>query len=79
MAEKGAIYIGTSGWSYPRGAGTWAGYFYPAGTANELEYYSQFFNTVEINSSFYRPPNPGYVYNWVRRTPVDFLFAVKLW
>ena len=79
MAEKGAIYIGTSGWSYPRGAGTWAGYFYPAGTANELEYYSQFFNTVEINSSFYRPPNPGYVYNWVRRTPRDFLFAVKLW
>ena len=79
MAEKGAIYIGTSGWSYPRGAGTWAGYFYPAGTANELEYYSQFFNTVEINSSFYRPPNPGYVDNWVRRTPPDFLFAVKLW
>ncbi len=79
MTEKGAIYIGTSGWSYPRGAGTWAGYFYPAGTANELEYYSQFFNTVEINSTFYRPPNPGYVYNWVRRTPPDFLFAVKLW
>ena len=79
MAEKGAIYIGTSGWSYPRGAGTWAGYFYPAGTANELEYYSQFFNTVEINSTFYRPPNPGYVYNWVRRTPRDFLFTVKLW
>ncbi len=79
MAEKGTTYIGTSGWSYPRGAGTWAGYFYPAGTSNELEYYSQFFNTVEINSSFYRPPNPGYVYNWVRRTPADFLFAVKLW
>jgi uncharacterized protein YecE (DUF72 family) len=79
MVEKGALYIGTSGWSYPRGAGTWAGYFYPAGTANELEYYSQFFNTVEVNSSFYRPPNPGYVYNWVCRTPPDFLFAVKLW
>jgi len=55
MADKGNIYIGTSGWSYPKGAGTWAGYFYPTGTANELEYYSQFFNTVEINSSFYRP------------------------
>jgi uncharacterized protein YecE (DUF72 family) len=79
MAEKGAIYIGTSGWSYPRGAGTWAGYFYPAGTANELEYYSQFFNTVEINSSFYRPPNPGFAENWVKRTPNDFFFAVKLW
>lgn len=79
MAERAAIYIGTSGWSYPRGEGTWTGYFYPAGKINELEYYSQFFNTVEINSSFYHPPNPGYVYNWVRRTPRDFLFAVKLW
>jgi len=73
------IYIGTSGWSYPRGAGTWTGHFYPAGRINELEYYSQFFNTVEVNSSFYRPPNPGYVDNWVHRTPGDFLFTVKLW
>jgi len=79
MADIGAIYIGTSGWSYPKGRGTWTGYFYPAGKINELEYYSQFFNTVEINSSFYRPPNPGYVDNWVRLTPKDFLFAVKLW
>ena len=79
MADRGAAYIGTSGWSYPKGRGTWTGYFYPAGKINELEYYSQFFNTVEINSSFYRPPNPGYVDNWVRLTPKDFLFAVKLW
>ncbi len=79
MADKNAVYIGTSGWSYPKGKGTWAGYFYPTGTPNELEYYSQFFNTVEINSSFYRPPNPGYVDNWVRITPPDFRFAVKLW
>jgi len=73
------FYIGTSGWSYPKGEGKWTGYFYPTGKINELEYYSQFFNTVEINSSFYRPPNPGYVYNWVRRVPEDFLFSVKLW
>jgi uncharacterized protein YecE (DUF72 family) len=73
------IYIGTSGWSYPKGEGTWKGFFYPKGTINELEYYSQFFNTVEINSTFYRPPNPGYVYNWVRSVPKDFLFTVKLW
>jgi uncharacterized protein YecE (DUF72 family) len=79
MADRGTVYIGTSGWSYPKGGGTWTGYFYPAGKINELEYYSQFFNTVEINSSFYRPPNPGYVDNWVRLTPKDFLFAVKLW
>ena len=79
MASKASIYIGTSGWSYPKGEGTWTGYFYPSGKINELEYYSQFFNTVEVNSSFYRPPNPGYVYNWARRVPKDFLFTVKLW
>lgn len=73
------IYIGTSGWSYPTGEGTWNGYFYPPGTKNDLEYYSRFFNTVEVNSSFYRPPNPVYVTNWVKRTPPGFLFAVKLW
>ena len=79
MPSQAKIYIGTSGWSYPKGEGTWTGFFYPKGKVNELEYYSQFFNTVEINSSFYRPPNPGYVYNWVRRVPKDFLFTVKLW
>lgn len=79
MSEQTNIYIGTSGWSYPAGEGTWTGYFYPPGKINELEYYSQFFNAVEINSSFYRPPNPAYVYHWVRRTPRDFLFTAKLW
>mgnify|MGYP001031330911 CR=1 FL=1 len=79
MSGHTRIYVGTSGWSYPRGEGTWAGYFYPGGKINELEYYSQFFNSVEINSSFYRPPNPRYVYNWARRVPEGFLFTVKLW
>jgi len=79
MSVQARIYVGTSGWSYPKGEGTWTGYFYPTGKINELEYYSQFFNTVEINSSFYRPPNPGYVYNWAKRVPEGFLFTVKLW
>jgi uncharacterized protein YecE (DUF72 family) len=79
MVEAPRTYIGTSGWSYPKGEGTWKGYFYPSGKINELEYYSHFFNTVELNSSFYRPPNPGYVYNWARRVPKGFLFSVKLW
>jgi uncharacterized protein YecE (DUF72 family) len=79
MSGQARVYIGTSGWSYPNGEGSWTGNFYPTGKINELEYYSQFFNTVEINSSFYRPPNPGYVYNWVKRTPEGFLFTVKLW
>jgi len=46
MADQAKIYIGTSGWSYPRGEGKWTGYFYPTGKIHELEYYSQFFNTV---------------------------------
>jgi len=79
MVYQAKLYIGTSGWSYPKGEGTWIGYFYPRGKINELEYYSQFFNTVEVNSSFYRPPNPEYVHNWARRVPEDFLFTVKLW
>ena len=79
MTGQAKVYIGTSGWSYPKGEGTWKGHFYPAGKINELEYYGQFFNTVEINSTFYRPPNPGYVYDWARRVPKGFLFTVKLW
>ena len=58
VPHQAKIYIGTSGWSYPKGEGTWKGYFYPKGKINELEYYSQFFNTVEVNSSFYQPPAP---------------------
>ncbi len=79
MSGAPQIYIGTSGWSYPKGEGTWNGYFYPPGTKSELEFYNRFFNTVEVNSSFYRPPNPGFVANWAKRTPAGFLFTVKLW
>ena len=74
-----SLYIGTSGWSYPKGKGTWTGWFYPKGKVNELEYYSQFFGVVEINSSFYGPTNPEIVFNWTRRVPSNFLFTVKLW
>jgi uncharacterized protein YecE (DUF72 family) len=79
MSPERDIHIGTSGWSYPRGEGTWKGSFYPAGKIDELEYYSQFFDTVEVNSSFYRPPDPGIARSWARRVPAGFLFAVKLW
>jgi len=76
---KTKIHIGTSGWSYPKGEGTWEGYFYPAGIKDELEYYSRFFNVVEINTSFYRPPDPHTAQSWAQRTPDGFLFAAKLW
>ena len=77
------IRIGTSGYSYPGASPKgWYGSFYPETKArgfDELEYYSSFFDTVEINSSFYRPPSAGTADGWVRRTPPRFEFAVKAW
>lgn len=78
------IRIGTSGWSYPGGRGTWDGLFYPARGArprgfDELAHYASFFDTVEINSSFYRPPAPATVQRWVQRTPPGFEFSFKLY
>ena len=77
--NKPKILVGTSGWSYPKGEGTWNGTFYPKGERDELSYYSQHFKTVEINSSFYAPLSPDYASRWVDKTPADFVFSVKLW
>jgi uncharacterized protein YecE (DUF72 family) len=76
-----SIYIGTSGWSYPKGKGAWDNVFYPPKLADKdkLAYYAQYFNTVEINSSFYRPPNKIAARAWAARVPDNFRFTVKLW
>ncbi|MGH7767606.1 MAG: DUF72 domain-containing protein [Candidatus Binatia bacterium] len=80
--SKPQIRIGTSGYSYPgpppKG---WAGVFYPTKgkRVDALEYYSRCFDTVEINSSFYGPPSPAMAEGWVRKTPDDFEFSLKLW
>jgi uncharacterized protein YecE (DUF72 family) len=81
MPQNSTIFrIGTSGWSYPSKAeGSWTGIFYPPGKVDELSYYAQRFNTVEINSTFYRPPAAGYAWNWAKKTPEYFDFTVKLW
>ena len=76
------IRVGTSGWSYPSGAGTWNGIFYPSPRPrgfDELAYYAERFDTVEVNSSFYRMPEAPMSAAWVRRTPSSFLFAIKLY
>ncbi len=70
--------VGTSGWSYPSGKGTWKGVFYPNGTRDELAYYADHFDTVEVNSTFYRVQSPQTALSWARRTPSNFLFSVKL-
>jgi uncharacterized protein YecE (DUF72 family) len=77
----GRVRIGTSGWSYPKGAGAWDGVFYPPRLADKdkLAFYAQYFDTVEINSSFYRPPSPYAARAWASKVPEDFRFTAKLW
>src|SRR5215831_4903911 len=83
MSMGGAdLRIGTSGWNYPSGRGTWNGIFYPNRRGrgfDELSYYAEHFNTVEVNSTFYRMPEPAMSARWIERTPADFLFSVKLY
>jgi uncharacterized protein YecE (DUF72 family) len=69
------IHIGTSGWSYEH----WQGILYPHGTArwDRLQYYVQHFQTVELNSSFYRWPTLVAFKSWQRRLPPGFLLSAK--
>lgn len=81
------VRIGTSGWSYPSGKGTWNGLFYPAtrsrraGTDrfDELRFYAEHFETVEVNSTFYGQPRAEVTAGWSARTPPDFEFSLKLY
>ena len=76
--KPGRCYIGTSGWSYPH----WAkGLFYPEGLKPGLwlPFLARYFNTVEVNVSFYRLPKPEMISRWREVTPGRFRFAVKLW
>lgn len=76
--------VGTSGWSYPGGRGTWNGTFYPAKDArprgfDELAFYARWFDTVEVNATFYGQPRAAVTAKWAARTPDGFEFAVKLY
>ena len=79
--------IGTSGWNYPTGKGTWNGLFYPKGrskragtdTFDELRFYAEHFDTVEVNSTFYGQPRAEVTSAWVQRTPPGFEFSLKLY
>jgi uncharacterized protein YecE (DUF72 family) len=71
------VRIGCSGWNYQH----WRnGVFYPPRLPPRrwLEHYARHFDTVEVNSTFYRLPRESAVANWVRESPVGFLFAVKM-
>ena len=83
----GDVRIGTSGWNYPEGPGTWNGIFYPSrqsrppgrvAKAGDLAFYADHFDTVEVNSTFYRLPDPAVTARWAAQTPASFDFCLKL-
>ena len=74
------IRVGPAGWSYD----DWRGIVYPEGAGakfDQLAYIARFFDTIEINSSFYRPPTSTMARSWVRRTAHNpgFKFTAKLY
>lgn len=73
MASR--IHIGTSGWHYSH----WRGPFYPKDLPDGemLRAYVQYFQTVEINTSFYHLPSRQTFKSWRDQTPSGFTFAVK--
>jgi uncharacterized protein YecE (DUF72 family) len=76
----GEVFIGPAGWSYA----DWKGVVYPPGMPrgqHALTYLARYFNTVEINVSFYRPPVARHGESWLKKVQdrPDFLFTAKLW
>ena len=73
------LYTGTAGWSYK----DWIGSFYPQAQTKDfdwLKYYAEFFNTVEVNASYYTYLSPKIVEGWIEKIEDkdDFLFTIKL-
>jgi len=73
MSAKYAI--GTSGWNYKH----WRDVFYPPKlpASKWLAFYSQHFETVELNATFYRLPKPETFDNWYEKTPEGLVWSVK--
>jgi uncharacterized protein YecE (DUF72 family) len=75
MARIGKIRIGISGWRYKG----WRGTFYPQKLAQraELQFASTWFDTIELNGSFYSLQRPESFKRWHDETPDNFQFAIK--
>ncbi|MFY9751257.1 MAG: DUF72 domain-containing protein [Candidatus Acidiferrales bacterium] len=74
------ILVGPAGWSYA----DWNGIVYPAPRPrgfHQATYLAQFFDTIEINTSFYHPMRPAHAEQWLARVAANprFLFTAKLW
>jgi uncharacterized protein YecE (DUF72 family) len=75
MAPEIEVFLlGTSGWSYKE----WIGPFYSRFDKSMLRAYTKVFETVEIDSTFYRYPSKGTVMGWTRYSPEGFVFTAKL-
>lgn len=74
--KKPIVLLGTSGWSYKH----WKNLFYPPALPQKkwFQYFSEKFNTVEINASFYRIPTLRTVQGWHDRSPENFRFSIKM-
>ena len=74
--QRAPIRIGAQGWNYD----AWLGGFYPSGTrpTDFLSIYARAFDTVEVDSTFYAIPAEKTIEGWVKRTPPNFLFTLKL-
>lgn len=70
------VYSGCTGWSMKE----WVGNYYPSGTkaANFLVEYSKQFNTIELNTTYYRIPDFKTIQKWVSQTPENFRFSPKI-
>ncbi len=70
------IRIGCSGYYYRH----WVGKFYPEGTKpyKFFDEYIKYFNTVELNSTFYHFPTEKQIRTWINKSPEDFKFSVKM-
>ena len=72
--------VGPAGWSYP----DWAGYVYPSRRPkgfHEATYLAEYFDTIEINTSFYQPLRADHAAQWIERVAANprFVFTAKLW
>jgi len=75
-ASHHEVLVGTSGYSFP----DWVGPFYPAGmkSGEFLSFYARHFDVVEVNSTYYRIPQPRVLELMEKKTPDHFHFVVKL-
>jgi len=76
MRDLGELRVGCSGWSYK----DWRGVVYPADLPQRrwFEHYQSLFDTVELNSTFYRLPSVTAVEQWAQNAAPGFVYAVKL-